>query len=219
MPTSDYHQIPDVLHIVQVCDPRTILDVGVGFGKWGILCREVLEIYNGRVPSDVWVRTIDGSEIHEPYRNELWELAYDHVHIGNALEVLNSLQHYDLILCCDVIEHFEKADGLRLLRKLTEHGNVVVVTSPRGYQPQGPIYGNPFERHQSGWGLEDFHDFIHLYKEIGFTFMVVLAADENDLRGVQVIHPLQTMGVKKGAHELLKLAVSRARERMIGAAK
>jgi hypothetical protein len=92
MPTSDYQQISDVLHVVEQLQPRSVLDIGVGFGKRGILCREILEIYQGRVASSTWEVQIDGIEINEPYRNQLWDVAYNHVYCGNALDVLPTLQ-------------------------------------------------------------------------------------------------------------------------------
>src|SRR5688572_14003695 len=123
MPTSDYHQISDVLHVIEQVDPESVLEVGVGFGKWGTLCREILEIYRDRVSPDTWLVQIDGIEIFEAYRNELWGFAYDNIHIGNGTEIIERLGKYDLILCCDVIEHFEKAEGEIFLRKLLEHGS------------------------------------------------------------------------------------------------
>jgi len=127
MPTSDYRQISDVLHVVQQFSPRSVLDVGVGFGKWGILCREVLELYENRLTQDSWAIRIDGIEVHEQYRNPVWTFAYNHVHIGNALTIVDIVGHYDLIICCDVIEHLDKDDGRKLLNKFLSHGTFVIV--------------------------------------------------------------------------------------------
>jgi hypothetical protein len=211
MPTSDYHQISDVLHVVQQLKPRSILDIGVGFGKWGLLCREVLEIYEGRVQPSTWELQVDGIEINEPYRNPLWDLAYNHIHIGDAMDILPTLPTYDLIICCDVIEHFDKAVGHTLIGHILSHSKTAIVTSPRGFQPQGAIYDNEFETHRSGWREEDFQNYNHLYKNVGFTFMTVLSSDPARLEKVKLLHPLQVLGVKKGATELLRLAAQRLR--------
>jgi len=214
MPVSDYHQISDVLAVVQQANPDRLLDVGVGFGKWGVLCREVLELYNERVHPDTWTVQIDGVEIHEPYRNPLWDIAYDRVYIGNALDVLDSLDRYGLILCCDVIEHFDKKTGKIFLQKLCAHSDLVVITSPRGFAPQGAIYDNEHERHRSGWSAEDFADVPHIYKEIGFTFMAVVSADAARLDAIRVRSPLDVLGAKRGLAEALKLAGRRIRQRV-----
>jgi SAM-dependent methyltransferase len=214
MPTSDYHQISDVLHVVEQCQPRSVLDVGVGFGKWGVLCRDVLEVYHERMNRPDWTARVDGIEIHDSYRNDLWRYAYDNVHVGNAAQVLTGLGHYDLILCCDVIEHFEKNEGLDLLRLMLQHGEVVVITSPRGYSPQGPTHSNEYQTHLSGWSRDDFRDVPHIYKDIGFTFMAVVSSAPERLKGIEAMHPLRALGVKKGAAAVAKLALQRARQRV-----
>jgi hypothetical protein len=199
---------------VEQVAPRTVLDVGVGFGKWGVLCREILDVYHERVRRESWTTRIDGIEIHEPYRNPLWDVVYDAVHIGNAAAVLPTLDRYDLILCCDVIEHFERAEAFAFLDDMLRHGSVVIVTSPRGYAPQGAICGNVHETHRSNWSEADFSAIPHLYKDVGFTFMAVLAAEEARLRDVAVLHPLHVLGVKRGAAALFDLALDRARRRV-----
>jgi hypothetical protein len=213
MPVSDYHQISDVLAVVEQANPEKVLDVGVGFGKWGILCREVLELYKKRVHPSTWTVQIDGIEINEPYRNPLWELAYDRVYIGDVLEVLDLLDRYGLILCCDVIEHLDKEMGKVLLAKLCDHGDLVVITSPRGFAPQGAIYDNEHERHLSGWTAQDFDGVPHIYKDIGFTFMAVVSSDAARLRAITIRGPLDALGAKRGVIEALKLAARRLRHR------
>ena len=214
MPTSDYHQISDVLHVVEHARPRSVLDVGVGFGKWGILCREVLEVYQERVQPDSWQCRVDGVEIFESYRNPLWALAYNHVEIGDAFDTLARSGRYDLILCCDVIEHFDKDKGHRLLAKMLDHGKIVVVTSPRGFVEQGAAYGNEHERHKSGWGEQDFSPYHHVYKDVGFTFLAVLARNQPDLAAVRPPNAFQVLGVKRAAREFARLCWDRARSRL-----
>ncbi len=44
MPSSRPNTIPTVIHLVRQLKPKSILDVGVGFGKWGHLFREYTDI-------------------------------------------------------------------------------------------------------------------------------------------------------------------------------
>ncbi|MDZ7765414.1 MAG: hypothetical protein U5K00_13465 [Melioribacteraceae bacterium] len=44
-------------------DPKSILDVAVGFGRWGILCREFLRVWEGRNNSKDWFYEFYGVEI------------------------------------------------------------------------------------------------------------------------------------------------------------
>ena len=209
MPTSDYHQISDVLHVVEQVKPSSVLDVGVGFGKWGFLCREILDVYYERVQPETWTTRIEGVEIFEPYRNPFWPILYNKIHMGNAIDVVPTLGTFDLVLCCDVIEHFDKPTGQRLLGHMLDHGRVVIVTSPRGHAPQGAIYGNLHETHLSSWGRADFDPYPHRYRDVGFTFMAVLSRDEQRIASLNLREPLEILGVKKGALELFKLGLRR----------
>jgi hypothetical protein len=44
MPSSRPTTIPVVIHLLRQIRPRSILDVGIGFGKWGHLFREYTDI-------------------------------------------------------------------------------------------------------------------------------------------------------------------------------
>jgi hypothetical protein len=213
VPTSDYHQISDVLHVIEQVRPPRLLDVGVGFGKWGFLCREILDVYYERVQPETWTTVVDGVEIFEPYRNPVWSLAYNQIYIGDVRQLLPGLGQYDLILCCDVIEHFTKDEGHALIDGLLEHAPVLIITTPAGYAPQGAAYGNEHETHRSSWTRGDFAGWPHHYKLIGFTFMVVVARDAAALREIDVREPLEVLGVKRGSAELLKMVGRRITSR------
>ena len=64
MPTSHLHQLNAIVEIMMLTDPQSMLDVGVGFGKYGFLAREFLELYDGRDAYADWQRRIDGIEVH-----------------------------------------------------------------------------------------------------------------------------------------------------------
>lgn len=209
MPVSDYHQIPDVLSVVDQLRPRRILDVGCGFGKWGVLCREVVDAFDGRVLPHDWEATIDGIEIFEGYRNPLWSSVYNNVIVGDAMTLLESLPDYDLILACDVIEHFEKNEGNRFLNAIMQKGKVCIVTSPRGYFAQDACWGNPHEEHKSGWGQDDFLALSHIYKDIGFTFMAVVSHEKDRIESLQVLTSMESIGIRRGSRELARLISNR----------
>lgn len=209
MPTSDYTQIPDVIRVIVGTRAESVLDIGVGFGKWGPLCREYMEINRGRMPHE-WRSTIHGIEIFDTYRNPTWNV-YDEIFIGDANQVLDRLGRYDVILCCDVIEHYEKEEGRVLLGKMLEHGKVVVVTSPIGESPQEAVYGNPHEEHKSVWAEADFAPWPHRFANLNETFIAVVSRDAADLAGAEVREPLEWLGVKKTAAELARMIGKRLR--------
>ncbi|MCM8799962.1 MAG: class I SAM-dependent methyltransferase [Candidatus Omnitrophica bacterium] len=210
MPTSDYHHIPDILHIVEYLKPESILDIGIGFGIYGYLFRYVLELYQGIDIKGSNLR-IDGIEIYEKLKNPLWDLAYDRIFIGDAIELLDTLGYYDLITACDIIEHLSKEKGNLLIRKMIKHARIVIITSPRDFIKTEERFGDIYDIHKTLWSRKDFIDIPHLYKEISFTFMVVLSEQKDNLKNINILKPLDNLGVKKGFIELIKLFYKRLR--------
>lgn len=158
MPTSHAGKILPIVSLVQAIDPNRVLDVGFGFGRYGFLCREVLEERSpsGGFPSG-WHRTIDGIEAWEPYIGELQRHIYDEVHVGEAVPLIKGMPHrsYDLVLLIEIIEHLDKEDGRQLLEEALRVGDVVLVSTPLHFLSQGPAFGNPFEVHRSHWRASD----------------------------------------------------------------
>lgn len=170
MPTSWYQVIPAVLEQTQIQNPRSILDVGPGFGKYGILARDVLEVPYGRYDKKSWNVRVDAVEAFSGYRNPVYDFAYDNVYYGDILDVLDGLPTYDMILLIDVLEHFPKEQGYQLLRKLKQHtAKCLLVSTPKNPARQDDYNGNTYERHQSRWAPLDFveHDFSYRMIPIG----------------------------------------------------
>lgn len=162
MPSSFYDAIPLVLAFVTELEPRSVLDVGIGFGKYGLLFREYLDVNartTGSLPFDPRTRRvrIDGIEAFQPYVTDLQHGIYDTIYTGEALALLPGLDAYDLVFMADVLEHFTKADGRRVLTEALGKANrgVLVVTPAIDFE-QGPEFGNPYEVHQSFWTPDDF---------------------------------------------------------------
>ena len=161
MPSSHWYQLNEIMELILLTQPKSILDVGVGFGKYGFLSREYLELFDGREKFDDWKRTIDGIEIFEDYITSLNKMIYDKIYIGNALEILPTLDKtYDLILLIDIIEHLNYDDGIRLLKMCEQHGKNTIISTPKRFLSQQPeMFGNPFEVHK------------FLYKKKHFKFI------------------------------------------------
>jgi 2-polyprenyl-3-methyl-5-hydroxy-6-metoxy-1,4-benzoquinol methylase len=143
MPTSEHWQIPRVCDVLVRERPRTVLDVGAGYGKFGVLARE----YGG-------AERVDAIDVVAPRFP-----VYDHVYLGDlkAIDTLLPAEpaRYDLALFIDVIEHLEKVDAHRVLDTLTRRASRVLVTTPWGFRRQ-ELAGMPFETHRSGWHPWDF---------------------------------------------------------------
>ena len=64
---------------------------------------------------------------------------------------------FDLVAAYDGIEHLPKEAGFELLKKCEAlTSKYVLVQTPNGFLPQGPEFGNVYQRHLSGWFAQDF---------------------------------------------------------------
>ncbi len=165
MPSSRPNTIPTVVHLLRQLQPQSILDVGVGFGKWGHLFREYTDILEAehdpsRYQRRNWKVRIDGIEGHPAYLTEMHRFLYDKIYIGDALEMMSKLSTYDLVFMGDIIEHFDKKAGVQLLRQALAHARKAVIVSTPKYETSQPaLCGNELERHQSLWTERDFRQF------------------------------------------------------------
>jgi len=162
MPSSRYDVIPKVLDLVVSQKPKSILDVGAGFGKWGFLFREYLEVWQGNLYPKDWKIQIDAIEIFRQYTDLPWyKEIYNHITVADIYEYMkisekdNSIDYYNLIMFGDVIEHLTKPQGKEILYACK---NWIVVT-PAYRSPQGEGFGNIHETHKSFWNTEDFDNY------------------------------------------------------------
>jgi len=163
MGTSNWQNISYNISLIRKINPGSILDVGVGFGRWGILFREFLEIWDNAIYDGRWERIVDGVEIYSGYIKEYHKYFYNSIYIIDALEFLRNLEkEYDLINFGDVIEHLEKNKGEELLELAVQKSKFVLVTVPIGkHWPQEGTAQNPYEEHKSTWYNRDFLKYKH----------------------------------------------------------
>ena len=155
MPTSHFRKIPSVVGIVDSLEGvRSVLDVGAGFGKYGMIFREHLDIRKGRLDRDDWLVQIDAVE---PSNVTLLSKApYNDVYLEPIQDLITSLGEYDLVVLADVLEYLDKDIGLDVLLKLyrshCRQGMVVSFAPPkmRRFYPTQP-------KPKCVWTVEDFN--------------------------------------------------------------
>jgi len=132
--------------------PKTILDVGIGYGIYGPAFRQWLDM--GVRP---YKTIIDGVEGFAEYRSAAWE-EYDGIIIQDIAD-FNTGFKYDMIVFSDVIEHFDKLTGAHVVNKLKSFlnpGGILFIGTPAVWLAQTDVHGNNLERHRSFWTLADF---------------------------------------------------------------
>lgn len=168
MPSSRYDAIPFVLDLVVQYQPKSILDIGIGTGKYGMLFREYLDIWNVDKPYKKRSLYLIGIEAFAEYDNPVWQV-YDKVVIEDvrnlasnnaSLLFMDKIKvNFDLLFMGDVIEHFEKEEAKHIIGKLN-HKHIIIVT-PLTVLEQGMVYNNEFEIHRSEWKHQDFPNLEH----------------------------------------------------------
>jgi len=141
--TSEHWQIPHVINILLRLQPRSILDLGTGYGKFGVLSREYLK-----------PERLDGIDAYKPRYD-----VYDHFYMGDLRDLDTLLPadsfRYDLALLIEVIEHLDKREALELLKRIGRRARRLLVTTPFGFRKQ-EFEGLPFATHRSRWFPWDF---------------------------------------------------------------
>jgi hypothetical protein len=156
-----------------------ILDVGAGFGRWGFLLRCHLGFGKSLTAQRPQRLRVDAIEAFEGNASPIYECVYDQTYLGDASEILSGLGQYDVIICSHVIEHFEKAQGIKFLDEMVKHANkAVIVGLPFGECPQEEYDGNIFEVHRSTWVPGDFDKYHGFIKRYGQNGLVIIPRNE-----------------------------------------
>jgi 2-polyprenyl-3-methyl-5-hydroxy-6-metoxy-1,4-benzoquinol methylase len=140
----------------------TLLDVGIGRGIFGYLLR-MQRLTNGYMV---------GIDIHKNHLSMVkYYRVYDDLILCDARFLPFRNRSFDFIICTEVLEHLKKEDGISLLDKL-EHIVIkkIVITTPNGFVPQGPLGGATSEIHRSGWYMRDLKKRGYRVLGLGFRF-------------------------------------------------
>jgi len=162
--------IPQILRAIYLLQPKTILDVGPGMGKYGLLIREQdisckvekaakeggsLEPVNDLIidcaeDTKYFLEGRLGNTLYSIYNRVIAQSIFD---IGDILRD----NKYDAILLIDTVEHWEKEKAIDLIRTMTKYSNVVVSTPKRTGMYQEHLYGDP-RHHITQFQENDFTD-------------------------------------------------------------
>jgi len=158
MPTCDPLILTPACREIIAAQPRSVLDVGIGYGKWGLLVREYAEVWkHHRLYREDWQVHLTGVEIHERYENPTWQL-YDKIYRGDVTELPQQLSlgegHFDLGIMIDVLEHIPREKAEPFLAWLFTVCRRVLISYSN--HPQKAVGGNPHEDHVSQWSSSSF---------------------------------------------------------------
>jgi hypothetical protein len=173
MGTSNWQNIPFCIEALMKIAPQRVLDVGVGFGRWGIITREFCDVWYGRIFKPQWAVHIEGIEGFKKSIADYHYTFYNQIHFGDARKIIPSLKdNWDVVIFGDVLEHFERIIAEDLLNWCLDHSTYVLVNIPLGSNwLQEESYENPYEVHLSTWVEEDFDRFGLCRKALFFDYI------------------------------------------------
>ena len=161
MASSFPSQIPAIVFLLQQLKPKSILDIGKGFGKYGFLIHEYVGIDNQKKidPSLTLAEQsnikVDAVEVDADLMLPHLDQIYSKVYFGDIFELYKNLPEYEMILMIDVIEHLDKEKSIEMLRYFLTRNSKILIATPLTFFQQ-EIYESSFEHHVSLWKAKDF---------------------------------------------------------------
>lgn len=164
------HQNEICKQIYQELKVRTVMDLGAGNNPQNEVC-------NGlgirQLLIDLGYDDYDSSQIQRRRVDIL-----DFKQIEKSIFEFTSDARVDCVVSIGNIEHLKKDDGYRLLDKVENWANkVVIFETPNGFVHQGAIDGNQYQIHLSGWTPRDFRK--RGYKVYGTTGLKILKKNKD----------------------------------------
>ncbi|HPV41668.1 MAG TPA: hypothetical protein PKX40_10850 [Spirochaetota bacterium] len=129
---------------------------------------------------DEWSIQLDGIEANEKYLTPVHDYIYDHIFIGEAIDILtNNNLYYDLIIAIDILEHFKKREALEFIKLCKNRCRTLFINTPNIYYKLQREYFNEYMLHMSGWDAEDFIELKARYIWHSGLYVLALFTEDN----------------------------------------
>lgn len=170
--------ITTIVNEVVKINPKTILDYGAGFGKYGLLCKEAI-MSNRAEKGDLLPKNdvdIDGLEMAEyfhDFENLPWLKSIYRWFFSDKSKLASFLgqKTYDLVLLIDVVEHWTKENAeMELIsffegRNNLQAKNILISTPKNVHFYTEEYYGADCPKHISQWEDQDFKKLVKYLNE------------------------------------------------------
>lgn len=133
---SNLYSIPGVIEALQELNPKSIIDIGGGIGKYGMLCKEYINPDRLDYLDSSWENYTDVTE-------ELYDGKY-----VTKIQDFEFERDYDVALLIAVMCRFTKEEGYEILAKIRVHCKKIVLTIEKE-QHGGMTQWKPSDFHRS----------------------------------------------------------------------
>lgn len=136
----------------------SVLDLGCGIYESGVSNQIPLLKFKSYTGVDIWEDVIKQNQKGSYATSDIKFYKSD---IDRWLR--GNIQKYDLIFLFDILEHFKKEEGLKLLKEIEKICKKrIVIFMPIGNHTleanDGKTEKNPYQKHQSEWNLSEWED-------------------------------------------------------------
>lgn len=148
MPSSSLAAVYPLVKSVLARNPRSVLDLGMGTGKYGFLLREQIDYANAQ-----HTLRLVGVEGFPDYLAAHQRLIYDEVVTADIRDYLTDYRgsKFDAALLLDVIEHFDPLDAVEVARGALHVADALFLATPSVFWQQDGLA--ELERHRSWWPI------------------------------------------------------------------
>lgn|GEM_PF-208395 len=154
---SNWQHLPFCVETLLAIAPRRVLDLGIGFGRWGMLVREFCDEWQGRGHRENWRVHLEGVEARPEHVEEYHHFFYNWVHVGDASRLLQQTdERWDLIICGDVLQDWPKETATRVLARALDLADYVLVCIPLAADgAHDSVHADANVRPHPAWQLDE----------------------------------------------------------------
>lgn len=134
-------------------NPKSILEVGVGFGTYGVALRETLDIRFGRTNRSDWTVKIDGVLADKKSTNPVNEFVYDNLYSESLIKTIQNSAQYDIIFLNNVLDLLDKKSVVALIKSCLKRVNKAIVINNIMQKKSKK------DKFEIKWSLKDFQIF------------------------------------------------------------
>lgn len=128
---AGWQQIPFCIEAILDVSPLKVLDVGIGFGRWGMLIREFCTGRKNGSASEESGMLVIGIETTRSEAPKHACLLYDQIHVGGAIEVIEAINERWNLVIFDQLSHDWSANTAHeALDKALNVSDYVLVSDP-----------------------------------------------------------------------------------------
>jgi hypothetical protein len=124
--------------------PERVLDLDLGFGRWGMLVRELCDDAAGRVHRENWRTHVEAITPHSAGVEEYHHFFYDWIHVGDALQSLTGMtDRWSLTVLGELLRDQPPATAQELLAAVLDRSDYVLMLVPLASEAGDSAPGHP----------------------------------------------------------------------------